>query len=112
MKRDVDNSLSDEGLAILPIILEIVTHYALPLGQPTSNRQPRGVRWIHVVSEDECQWIAHRDRSCDGTLKRSSSYLEYARNLYRVLLTRGMKGCYVYFVDKDTERFVRSRMRT
>jgi len=27
-----------------------------------------------------------------------------------VLLSRGMKGCYVYFMDKDTERFVRSRM--
>jgi hypothetical protein len=65
-----------------------------------------------VYDLDKGQWIAHRDRSCDGTLKRSSSYLEYARNLYRVLLTRGMKGCYVYFVDKDTERFVRSRMRT
>jgi len=29
---------------------------------------------------------------------------------YRVLLTRGMLGCYVYFMDKDTERFVKSRM--
>jgi hypothetical protein len=65
-----------------------------------------------VYDLDKGQWIAHRDRSYDGTLKRSSSYLEYARNLYRVLLTRGMKGCYVYFLDKDTERFVRSRMRT
>jgi DUF2075 family protein len=34
------------------------------------------------------------------------------KNTYRTLMTRGMKGCYVYFVDKDTERFVRSGMRT
>jgi uncharacterized protein len=27
-----------------------------------------------------------------------------------VLLSRGIKGCYVYFMDRDTERFVRSRM--
>jgi hypothetical protein len=27
-----------------------------------------------------------------------------------VLLSRGMKGCYVCFLDKNTERFVRSRM--
>jgi DUF2075 family protein len=27
-----------------------------------------------------------------------------------VLLTRGMLGCYVCFLDKETERFVRSRM--
>jgi DUF2075 family protein len=31
-------------------------------------------------------------------------------NTYRTLMTRGMKGCYVYFVDKETERFFRSRM--
>jgi DUF2075 family protein len=29
---------------------------------------------------------------------------------YRVLLTRGLVGCYVCFLDKETERFVRSRM--
>jgi hypothetical protein len=27
-----------------------------------------------------------------------------------VLLTRGMKGCYVHFMDKNTENFFRSRM--
>jgi DUF2075 family protein len=34
----------------------------------------------------------------------------HVKNIYRTLLTRGMKGCYVYFVDKETERFFRSRM--
>jgi DUF2075 family protein len=37
-------------------------------------------------------------------------FLEFVKNTYRVLLSRGMKGCYVHFMDKDTERFVRSRM--
>jgi DUF2075 family protein len=32
------------------------------------------------------------------------------KNIYRVLLTRGMVGCYVYFVDKETERYFRERM--
>ena len=27
----------------------------------------------------------------------------------RVLLSRAMKGCYVYFMDKETENFFRSR---
>jgi len=31
------------------------------------------------------------------------------KNTYRVLLTRGMKGCYVCFLDKATEDFFRSR---
>ena len=32
------------------------------------------------------------------------------KNTYRTLMTRGMKGCYVYFVDKALEQFVRSRI--
>jgi len=32
------------------------------------------------------------------------------KNTYRTLMTRGQKGCYVYFIDKDTERFFKSRI--
>ncbi|MCC7196693.1 DUF2075 domain-containing protein [Candidatus Peregrinibacteria bacterium] len=32
------------------------------------------------------------------------------KNTYRTLMTRGMKGCYVYFLDKETEEYFRSRM--
>lgn len=47
----------------------------------------------------------------DPTLRRSPVNFEsHVKNIYRTLLTRGMKGCYVYFVDKETERFVRSRI--
>jgi hypothetical protein len=34
------------------------------------------------------------------------------KNVYRVLLTRGMKGCYVYFTEKETEEFFRMRMES
>jgi len=27
------------------------------------------------------------------------------KNTYRTLMTRGMKGCYVYFVDKETGEY-------
>jgi len=30
------------------------------------------------------------------------------KNTYRTLMTRGMKGCYVYFVDKETATFFKS----
>jgi uncharacterized protein len=33
------------------------------------------------------------------------------RNTYRTLMTRGMKGCYVYFTDKAAERFFQSRLK-
>jgi len=47
----------------------------------------------------------------DPTLRRDPANFEtYMKNIYRVLLTRGMKGCYVYFTDKGTEEFFRSRM--
>lgn len=32
------------------------------------------------------------------------------KNTYRTLMTRGMKGCYVYFLDKETEVFMRSKI--
>jgi uncharacterized protein len=32
------------------------------------------------------------------------------KNTYKTLMTRGMKGCYVYFVDKAAEHFFRSRL--
>jgi len=32
------------------------------------------------------------------------------KNTYRTLMTRGMKGCYVYFTDGPLERYFRSRL--
>jgi DUF2075 family protein len=50
-------------------------------------------------------------RSHDKTVKRAKGeFTELVKNTYRVLLTRGLKGCYVCFADRDTERFVRSRV--
>jgi DUF2075 family protein len=33
------------------------------------------------------------------------------KNTYRTLMTRGMKGCYVYFVDKETRDYFRSMLK-
>ncbi len=56
-------------------------------------------------------WIGDKTQSHDHTVRRSKEhFIDFVKNTYRVLLTRGMKGCYVCFLDKDTERFVRSRM--
>ncbi len=33
------------------------------------------------------------------------------KNTYRTLMTRGMKGCYVYFIDKETEKYFKSRIK-
>lgn len=34
------------------------------------------------------------------------------KNTYRTLMTRGMKGCYVYFVDKETEQYFKERLKS
>jgi uncharacterized protein len=60
---------------------------------------------------DRRDWVGHPDRSHDKTVKRAKNeFTELVKNTYRVLLTRGLRGCYVCFVDRDTERFVRSRV--
>lgn len=62
---------------------------------------------------DGQQWVGDKKHSADSVVKRSRERFVYlVKNTYRVLLSRGMKGCYVYYMDKDTERFMRSRMET
>ncbi|MHB0978070.1 MAG: DNA/RNA helicase domain-containing protein [Minisyncoccota bacterium] len=43
----------------------------------------------------------------ESTIKKAE---EIIKNTYRTLMTRGMKGCYVYFVDKETEKYFKSRI--
>jgi DUF2075 family protein len=58
-------------------------------------------------------WEGHLGSSADKAVKRSiEDFVDLVKNTYRVLLSRGMKGCYVYFVNKDTENFVKSRIET
>jgi hypothetical protein len=56
-------------------------------------------------------WKGDKAKSYDTVVKRSGErFTQMVKNTYRVLLTRGMKGCYVHFMDKNTENFFRSRM--
>jgi DUF2075 family protein len=60
---------------------------------------------------DERAWIGHPDKSHDTTVRKAKgNFTELIKRTYRVLLSRGMKGCYVYFANRDAERFFRSRM--
>ncbi|OPY34239.1 MAG: hypothetical protein A4E32_00511 [Methanomassiliicoccales archaeon PtaU1.Bin124] len=62
---------------------------------------------------DQQTWIGDKKESYDSTVKRSKDkFTELMKNTYRVLMTRGLKGCYVHFMDKETERFFRSRIET
>ena len=55
-------------------------------------------------------WVGDRAVSQDRPVRGSrDGFLALVKNTYRVLLSRGMKGCFVYFEDPETEKFVRSR---
>jgi hypothetical protein len=57
-------------------------------------------------------WVSNPKESCDSMIKnKNEDFLKHIKNVYRVLLTRGMKGCYIYFMDKDTEEFFKSRIK-
>ncbi len=74
------------------------------------------------ILEDDVQlpgfsrpWNAKPDgdksRSFDTVVKRSGEkFVQLVQNTYRVLLTRGLKGCYVHFMDKETESYFRDRL--
>jgi len=58
-------------------------------------------------------WKADLAASADTVVRRSpDTFLKNVKNTYRVLLSRGLKGCFVHFLDKPTENFFRSRMES
>ena len=72
-----------------------------------------GVIWGKdlIYDFDSQLWVGVKSESSDSVVKRSKErFADLVKNTYRVLLSRGMKGCYVFFMDKNTERFIRSRM--
>ena len=64
-----------------------------------------------VYDLDEAKWKGLPENSHDKPVKNDKqNYINYIKNTYKVLMSRGIKGCYIYFMDKDTERFFKSRM--
>jgi DUF2075 family protein len=66
-----------------------------------------------VFDPRTAEWKGDPSASADPVVRRSrADFLRNVKNTYRVLLSRGMKGCYVTFLDKATETFFRSRMES
>lgn len=64
-----------------------------------------------VYSNKEGKWIAQPKESFDSMAKRGNTNLEqHLKHVYRVLLSRAHKGCYVYFMDKETEKYFKSKI--
>ncbi len=57
-------------------------------------------------------WIGQREQSHDKVVKQAKDgFAELVKNTYRVLLSRGMQGCYVHFMDAETQAYWESRMK-
>jgi DUF2075 family protein len=70
-------------------------------------RARRDLRWDGATET----WIGDSSESFDSIVKRSGNrFTDLVKRTYRVLLTRGMKGCYVYFEDPATLDYLRSRL--
>lgn len=56
-------------------------------------------------------WCGRKECSHDKRVKQGKErFTDLVKRTYRVLLSRGMKGCYVHFVDHETRDFVVSRI--
>ena len=58
-------------------------------------------------------WVGQRDQSHDRVVRSGvteQGFTDFVNSTYLVLLTRGLRGCYVYFMDAPTRDFVMSRI--
>jgi len=66
-----------------------------------------------LVYRKDKGWVGQKEESHDAMVKRSKEqFADFIKNAYRVLLTRGIKGCYVYFLDQETREYFESRIVT
>ena len=71
-----------------------------------------GVIWGPDLVYDSSNetWRGIKNASHDRVVKGSKErFVDLVKNTYRVLLSRGLKGCYVHFMDQGTETFIRNR---
>ena len=64
--------------------------------------------------EEQGRWAGVKPFSFDSAVKRSKpdAFVQYVKNVYRVLLTRGLKGCYVTFLDESVRLRFESMMQS
>jgi len=78
--------------------------------------------YVGVIIGDDLKYdpvkkeiVASYDNYFDSTGKKGlknnpEELTRLVKNIYKVLLSRGMKGCYVYCCDKELEAYLRKRM--
>jgi DUF2075 family protein len=71
-----------------------------------------GVLWGKDLVVRNGVWVGQPEYSRDHVVRTRSGakFIDCVKNTYRVLLTRGLRGCFVYFQDAETRDFVERRL--
>lgn len=72
-----------------------------------------GVIWGPDLVRRGDEWIGQPSASHDRPVKTRAGarFTDCVKNTYRVLLTRGLRGCYVCIPDAETRAYVQGRVR-
>jgi len=73
-----------------------------------------GVIWGPDLVIRNGTWVGQPSASRDHMVKTRSGarFTDVVKNAYRVLLTRGMRGCYICILDEETRAYVGERLST
>lgn len=64
-----------------------------------------------VYNMNKEEWEAKPENSYDNAAKRNNTeFTKHLKNVYRVLMSRAHKGVFVYFMDRDTENYFKSKI--
>ena len=71
-----------------------------------------GVIWGEDLVWRKDKWVAQPQKSYDKEIKRMNSEeaLILLKNAYRVLCTRGMRGCAIYCLDQETSEYLKKAL--
>lgn len=73
----------------------------------------RDLRFNADKLEYYVDWASYKDSSGKKGLKNDPEKLTLlVKNIYKTLMTRGIKGCYVFFQDSEVKKYVESRLKT
>jgi hypothetical protein len=70
-----------------------------------------GVIMGHDLVRRGNEWVSDKTASYDSVVKRSKDMTRELLNTYRVLLSRGIRGTYVYCADTETRGFLEEALR-
>jgi uncharacterized protein len=52
------------------------------------------------------RWVADPSATRDPDIRKAADFDRLVRNVYKVLLTRGLRGCVIYSVDPETQQML------